>query len=87
MQENMHDELEYRIIETKKANNKQEDKKMGDKKLVKSADRKICGVCGGIGEYLGIDPTVIRLLWVVFTFMGGAGLLAYIVAAIIVPEV
>ena len=82
----MQDELEYRIIETKKANNKQEDKKMGEKKLVKSADRKICGVCGGIGEYLGIDPTVIRLLWVVFTFMGGAGLLAYIVAAIIVPE-
>ena len=86
MQENMQDELEYRIIETKKANNKQEDKKMGEKKLVKSADRKICRVCGGIGEYLGIDPTVIRLLWVVFTFMGGAGLLAYIVAAIIVPE-
>lgn len=86
MQENLNDELEYRIIETEKANN-QEDKKMGDKKLTKSADRKICGVCGGIGEYLGIDPTVIRLLWVIFTFMGGAGLLAYIIAAIIIPEV
>ena len=86
MQENMNDELEYRIIETEKANS-QEDKKMGDKKLTKSADRKICGVCGGIGEYLGIDPTVIRLLWVIFTFMGGAGLLAYIIAAIIIPEV
>jgi len=86
MQENFNDELEYRIIETENVNNNQEDNKMGEKKLVKSADRKICGVCGGIGEYLGIDPTVIRLLWVVFTFMGGAGLLAYIVAAIIVPE-
>ena len=86
MQENMQDELEYRIIETEKENNNQEDKKMGDKKLTKSSNRMICGVCAGIGEYLGIDPTVIRLLWVVFTFMGGAGLLAYIVAAIIVPE-
>ncbi len=85
MQDNMQDELEYRIIETE--NNNQEDNKMGDKKLTKSSNRMICGVCGGIGEYLGIDPTVIRLLWVIFSFMGGAGLLAYIVAAIIVPEV
>lgn len=83
----MQDELEYRIIETEKANNNQEDNKMGDKKLTKSSNRMLCGVCGGIGEYLGIDPTVIRLLWVIFSFMGGAGLLAYIVAAIIVPEV
>jgi len=80
----MQDELEYRIIETENKN--QEDKKMGDKKLTKSSNRMICGVCAGIGEYLGIDPTVVRLLWVIFTFMGGAGLLAYIVAAIIIPE-
>ena len=80
----MQDELEYRIIETENKN--QEDKQMGDKKLTKSSNRMICGVCAGIGEYLGIDPTVVRLLWVIFTFMGGAGLLAYIVAAIIIPE-
>ena len=86
MQENMNDELEYRIIETENVNNNQEDDKMGDKKLTKSSNRMICGVCAGIGEYLGIDPTVVRLLWVVFSVMGGAGLLAYIVAAIIVPE-
>ncbi len=86
MEENMQDELEYRIIETEKANSNQEDNKMGDKKLTKSSNRMICGVCSGIGEYLGIDPTVVRLLWVIFTFMGGAGLLAYIVAAIIIPE-
>ena len=85
MQDNMNDELEYRIIETEKDN--QEDNKMGDKKLTKSSNRMICGVCAGIGEYLGIDPTVIRLLWVIFSVMGGAGLLAYIVAAIIIPEV
>ena len=86
MQENVNDELEYRIIETEKANNNQEENKMGDKKLTKSSNRMICGVCGGIGEYLGIDPTVVRLLWVIFSLIGGAGLLAYIVAAIIVPE-
>ena len=49
-------------------------------------DRKICGVCGGIGEYLNTDPTVIRLLWVLFSLTGGAGILAYIVAALIIPE-
>ena len=86
MQENMQDELDYRIIETEK--NNQEDNKMGDKKLTKSAsNRMLCGVCAGIGEYLGIDATVVRLLWVLFSVMGGAGLLAYIIAAIIIPEV
>nr|MCR4699013.1 PspC domain-containing protein [Bacilli bacterium]MCR5345177.1 PspC domain-containing protein [Lachnospiraceae bacterium] len=47
------------------------------KKLRKSEERKICGVCGGIGEYLGVDPTVVRLLWVLFCFAGGSGILAY----------
>lgn len=61
-----------------------EDKSM--KKLTKSSDKMICGVCAGIGEYLGIDATVVRLLWVLFSVMGGAGLLAYIIAAIIIPE-
>ncbi len=57
------------------------------KKLVKSSNRTICGVCGGIGEYLNVDPTLIRLIWIVFTFASfGTGLLAYIVAALIIPE-
>ncbi len=56
------------------------------KRLTRSSNRMICGVCGGIGEYLGIDATVIRLLWVLLSVMGGAGLLAYIIAAIIIPE-
>lgn len=57
------------------------------KKLYRSiADKKFCGVCGGLGEYFEVDSTLIRLLWVIFTFMGGAGLLAYIVCAIIVPQ-
>ena len=56
------------------------------KRLTKSNNRMICGVCGGIVEYLGIDPTVVRLLWVLLSVLGGAGLLAYIIAAIIIPE-
>ena len=47
----------------------------------------IAGVCAGMGEYLGIDVTVIRLLWILFTFLSmGAGILAYIIAWIIIPE-
>ena len=57
------------------------------KKLTKSSNRMICGVCAGIGEYLGIDATVVRLLWVIFSMLGGSGILAYIIAAIIIPEV
>ena len=60
---------------------------MNNKKLYRSmTDKKLCGVCGGLGEYFDVDPTLIRLLWVIFTFMGGAGLLAYIICAIIVPQ-
>lgn len=58
-----------------------------NKKLYRSmADKKLCGVCGGLGEYFDVDPTLIRLLWIVFTFMGGAGLLAYVICAIVVPQ-
>lgn len=58
-----------------------------EKKLYKSAaDKKICGVCGGLGEYFGIDSTLVRLAWVVFSLCGGAGLLAYIIAAIVMPN-
>ena len=57
------------------------------KKLFRSKKNKvIAGVCGGIGEYFGVDPILIRLLWVIFTLMGGAGVLAYIIAWVIIPE-
>ncbi|MBO4846192.1 MAG: PspC domain-containing protein [Lachnospiraceae bacterium] len=57
------------------------------KELRKSAtNRLICGVCGGLGEYFQVDPTVIRLLWIVFCLMGGSGVLAYLIAAVIMPE-
>lgn len=60
---------------------------MEQKKLFRSIDNKmICGVCGGIGNYFNVDPTLIRLVWVLATFFGGSGLLVYIIAAIIIPE-
>ncbi len=57
------------------------------KRLTKSAsDRMICGVCGGVAEYFEVDPTLIRILWIIFLLMGGSGVLAYIIAAIVMPE-
>lgn len=59
---------------------------MEQKRLVRSKTSKmICGVCGGIGEYIGIDPTIVRLLAVIFG-LTGTGFVAYIIAAIIIPE-
>ena len=56
------------------------------KRLYKSNKNKmIDGVCGGIAEYFGIDPTLVRLAWVLFYAMGGSGFVAYILAAIIIP--
>ena len=48
--------------------------------------KKLCGVCIGVAAYFGLDPTLIRLAWVVFTLLGGSGIIAYIIAAIIMPE-
>ena len=60
---------------------------MQNKKLTKSRnDRKLCGVCGGFAEYLNLDPTVIRLIWVLLVFFAGTGVLAYIIAALLMPE-
>jgi phage shock protein C len=57
------------------------------KRLYRSrSDRMVSGVCGGLGEYLGIDPTVVRLLFVLGLFAGGSTIPAYIVMMIIVPE-
>ena len=57
------------------------------KKLTRSrTDRKLVGVCGGIAEFFDVDVTVIRILWVLATFLGGSGLLAYIICALLMPE-
>lgn len=56
------------------------------KKLYKSErDRKICGVCGGIAEYFGIDSTVVRLVFVLFGLMS-VGVVFYILAALLMPN-
>ena len=57
-----------------------------NKKLYKSStDRKIDGVCAGIAEYLEMDPTVIRLLWLIATAFAGSGVFAYIIAMVVLP--
>lgn len=57
------------------------------KRLYKSIiDKKLCGVCGGIAEYFEIDSTIIRLAWVLFTALGGSGIIAYIVATLVMPK-
>ncbi len=57
------------------------------KRIYRSQDDKIiAGVCGGFAEYFGIDPTLIRLIWIFFTIFGGIGILAYIFSIILIPE-
>ena len=57
------------------------------KQLCKSStNRKIAGVCGGIGEYFDIDPTLVRLGFVALSLLAGGGLAVYIIAAIIMPD-
>lgn len=57
-----------------------------NRKLLRSNSNKmLCGVCGGLGEYLNIDATLIRLIWAVLA-CSGTGILVYILAAIIIPE-
>ena len=57
------------------------------KKLYRSvSDKKLAGVCGGIAEYFGLDSTLIRVGWAIVSLFAGAGVLAYIVCALIIPE-
>ncbi len=63
------------------------DKKREIKKLYRSKkDRKIAGVCGGVAEYLNVDSTIVRLIWALSILLWGAGLIAYIIAWIVIPE-
>ena len=60
---------------------------MKGKKLYRSKENvMLAGVCGGIGEYFEIDPTLVRRAWVVLSFCGGLGIWAYIISAIISPR-
>ena len=57
------------------------------KRLTKSNSNKvIAGVCGGLAEFFGIDVTLVRIGWILFTFFGGSGIIAYIICAIIMPK-
>ena len=60
---------------------------MASRQLVRSTtDRKIAGVAGGLAAYLNLDPTLVRILWVLAVFGGGFGVLAYVVLWIVLPE-
>lgn len=57
------------------------------KKIYRSRDdKKLAGVCAGFAKYLGIDPTIVRLLFVFFVLWAGTGILAYIICALVIPE-
>jgi len=58
-----------------------------EKKLYKSnTDKKIDGVCAGVAEFFNIDPTLVRLAWVLVALFAGSGILLYIVAALVIPR-
>ena len=58
-----------------------------EKKLYKSnTDKKLFGVCGGLAEFFGIDSTIVRLILVLAILFAGCGLLAYLIAALVMPN-
>lgn len=60
---------------------------MSEKKLVRPKnDRMIAGVCAGLGNYFGVDPTIIRILFVLFAIFVGGGILVYIILWIVLPD-
>lgn len=58
---------------------------MGNKLYRSRNERMLFGICGGLGQYMGVDPTVVRIIFVLLAFCGGAGALAYIIMAFLVP--
>ena len=64
------------------------DKKMSDyKKLYRTRNKKICGVAGGLAEYFDLDPTIMRLLWIIFGFAScSTGVIAYLICALVIPQ-
>ncbi|MDD5163139.1 MAG: PspC domain-containing protein [Candidatus ainarchaeum sp.] len=78
---------EEKIIREEKHLNKKSEKQSGIKRLYRSGKEKLLGgVCGGIAEYFNIDPVIVRLLWIALCFAGGAGIILYIIAWIIIPR-
>ena len=58
---------------------------MSDKKLSRK-EGKILGVCAGLGEHFDLDPTVVRLAFILFLFLGGSGILLYLILALVMPK-
>lgn len=57
-----------------------------EKKLFRSkTDKKLAGVCGGLAQYIGMDSSVVRIIWALLTILYGVGLLLYIVCALVIP--
>ena len=60
---------------------------MKNKKLYRDTENKmIAGVCAGLAKYVNMDPTLIRILWVLITAFGGSGVIAYLVCMFVIPE-
>lgn len=60
---------------------------MNEKRLyLSNTNRKLAGVCGGIAEYFGIDPTIIRVLWIICSLCFGSGVLAYLICWLVIPK-
>jgi phage shock protein PspC (stress-responsive transcriptional regulator) len=79
-EQSSHDQTVY----TSSSSNEQQKMKMLRRSM---SDKKLCGICGGVGEYFGVDPTMIRIAYVIFTLLsGGAGILIYFLMYLIIPE-
>ncbi len=59
---------------------------MGNKKLKRSSNAMIGGVAAGVAEYLGVDPTIVRIIWAVCVIFGGLGLWAYLICWLVMPK-
>ena len=78
---------EFESAETETAEAAETTRTAGVKRICKSAtDKKLAGVCGGIAEYFGVDSTIIRLVFALLVVGWGTGILAYIIAALVLPE-
>ncbi len=58
---------------------------MADKKLVRSSNKKIAGVCGGLAEYFGIDASIVRIVWLLCTLFAGLSIWIYIILLLVMP--
>ena len=59
---------------------------MAEKKLTRSNNKMIGGVCAGIADYLGLDPTIVRIAWILKVFFAGFGILLYLILWIVMPK-